>query len=198
MYESPKKILGKEKRNYFSNCEIPLTITEGRLMAINDKFLVLPWKKPGYINIVDSNNPCNLNINNNNNIYATDSTILDLEFSPFNSNILAICNENNSVILSYIDKEKNNFNQSICYKGHKNKVNFVNFNPIVSNLMCSSTTNGEIHIWDSLKMKSIHEFNSTNPNSVFWNPIGNTIGISTKNKHFYIYDPRKKNFIFGI
>jgi len=193
-----KKIEGKEKKYSFSNCEIPSVITEGRLMAINDKFLVLPWQKPGYINIVDSKIPCNLSLNNNCNLFKTDySNILDMEFSPFNSNVLAFCNENNSVILSYISEEKNHFNQSNCYKNHNNKVNFVNFNPIVSNLMCSGTTSGDIHIWDSLKMKTIHEYKSSNPNSIFWSPNGNLIGISTKSKYFYVYEPRQKKYIFS-
>ena len=188
-----KKIQGKEKRHCFSNCMTPFVSTEGRLMAINDKYLVLPWQKPGLINIVDPNNPTNLSINNN--IFTIEnSNILDMEFSPFNSNILALCNENNSVILSYIDKEKDPFNDS--YKGHNNKVGFVNFNPIVSSLMCSSTLYGEIHIWDSYKMKLIYEFKTKNPNSVWWCPNGSLIGISTKNKYLYIYDPRQKNFIF--
>ena len=197
MYGQPqKKIEGKEKKNFFTNCSISSISTEGRLMAINDKYLVIPWQKPGYINIVDSNNPTNLLQNNN--IFKTEnSNILDMEFSPFNSNILALCSENNSVILSYISEEITNFNQSNCYKSHKNKVSFVNFNPIVSNLMCSSTSYGEIHIWDSSKMKPIIEFRLSSPNSIFWNPNGSMIGISTKNKFFYIFDPRQEKYIFN-
>ena len=191
-----KKVQGKEKKNYFTNCSIPSVSTEGRLIAINDKYLVMPWLKPGLISIVDSNNP--INLSQYNNLFETDkSNILDLEFSPFNSNILAICNENNSVILSYINEDKNNFDQSNCYKGHKNKVGFVNFNPIVSNLMCSSTLYGEIHVWDSYKMKPIYEYKVTSPNSIFWNPNGSLIGVSTKTKYFYVYDPRQKNIVYS-
>ena len=105
MYDLKKIIVGKEKKNYFANCSIPNIITEGRLMAINDKYLVIPWQMPGYINIVDSNKPKNLSMNNN--VFKMEnSNILDMEFSPFNSNILALCNDNSSVILSYINEEK--------------------------------------------------------------------------------------------
>ena len=110
-----KKLEGKEIKNYFSNCSIPSVSTEGRLIAINDKYLVMPWLKPGLISIVDSNNP--INLSQNNNIFETDkSNILDMEFSPFNSNILAICNENNSVILSYINEDINNLIKVIFIK----------------------------------------------------------------------------------
>ena len=35
------KIQGKELNNCFTNCIIPNTITDGRLMAVNDKYLIM-------------------------------------------------------------------------------------------------------------------------------------------------------------
>jgi hypothetical protein len=58
------KIDGFEMNKYFSNCSIPYITTDGRLMAINDKYLAMPWIVPGEINIVKSNKPRNLAFNN--------------------------------------------------------------------------------------------------------------------------------------
>ena len=55
------KIEGKELKEHFSNCQIFSSNSDGRLMAINDKYLAMAWigkdKKVGNIKLVDSNKP---------------------------------------------------------------------------------------------------------------------------------------------
>ena len=184
-----KKIQGKELSNHFTNCKIPNTITDGRLMAVNDQYLALTWDVPGSINLVDSNNPCNLNKYYN--IFSIEnSNILDMEFSPFNSNILGFSNENKKIhIAKFV---ANNEIESDSYKYHSNKVCFINFNPIASNVICSSTSYGEVHIWDTINFKPQMEYKfSNNVNSILWNPNGSLLGISTSNKLLTIIDPRE-------
>lgn len=196
-----RKVNGYEISKYFKNCSLPdITSNDGRLLAINDKFLVMPWKYPGQINIVNSENPIDLSSNNNQIFNYGNSTILDMEFSPFNSNVLAISNENNSVILSNIKEgNKIKLNSNFYYHGNKiRKVVFINFNPIASNIMCSCTTSHELHIFDSLQLKQISRFNVENyPNSISWNPNGSLVGISTKTGLFQCIDPRKRELIFN-
>ena len=123
------------------------------------------------------------------------ANILDMEFSPFDNNILCHSNDNNNVIISTITEEnENNMNiSSSTYGGHVKKVNFINFNPIASNIMCSSTSYGELHVWDSNKFKNCIKYNfSNNPNNVFWSPYGDLIGISFKNRFLNVLDPRSK------
>ena len=88
------KIQGKELNKCFTNCIIPNTITDGRLMAVNDKYLIMAWNdKPGAINVVNPDNPCDLE-NYIDTFNVQDSNILDMEFSPFNSDIFYFSNEN--------------------------------------------------------------------------------------------------------
>ena len=103
-----KNIVSKETK-YFSNCSLSTTSTEGRLISINEKYLAMAWKNKGELNIIDSNNLKNSNTNNF--ITTSDkSNILDIEFYPFDTNILGFGNENNSVILSKILEENQKIN----------------------------------------------------------------------------------------
>ena len=81
------------------------------------------------------------------------------------------------------------------YKKHKNKVNFIKFNPVASNIMCSSTLFREVHIWDSIKFETCIQLPECkyNPTSIHWSQDGNLIGISTKKEFLNIFDSRQKN-----
>ena len=191
-------VQGVEKKNHFSNCFISSSITDGRLMALNDKYLALAYLGKGNINLLDSSQPINL-LNYKSKVQFEDSNILDMEFSPFDSNLLCFSNENNHVFLSKINyKSEDNieFNSNV-YNGHEKKVNFVNFNPIASNIMVSGTSYGDIHIWESEEFKTYMQFRlSYNPSSILWSPNGDLIGVTTKNKFLTIYDPRNRNAVF--
>ena len=192
-----RKIDRYEVDQHFSNCLIPSTLTDGRLMAINDKFLAIPWiqNKQSHINIAYSNNPVNLASN----LYGITkspefSNILDMEFSPFNSNILAYSTDINSVILSMIQEgQEKIYIKPSYYKQHSKKVSFVNFNPIASNVMCSCTTTGELHIWDTNSFQNFGRYAIKDPYTVSWSPNGDLIGISTKSRTFHFFDPRNSN-----
>ena len=191
-------VQGVEKKSHFSNCFISSSTTDGRLMAINDKYLAIAYIGKGNIKLLDSSQPINL-MNNNSKVQFEDSNILDMEFSPFDSDLLCFSNENNHVFLSrinYLSADNIEFNSDV-YQGHEKKVNFINFNPIASNVMVSSTSFGDIHIWESKEFKTYNQFKlAYNPSNISWSPNGDLIGITAKNKILTIYDPRKKNAVF--
>ena len=117
-----KKLISEEIK-YFSNCNFSTIETDGRLISKNEKYLAIAQKSPGVINIIDSNNLYNLS--NKNMISTNDkSNILDMEFSPFDSNILAYSNENNSVIISKIveNDKKITLSSFDTFQKHQNKV----------------------------------------------------------------------------
>ena len=190
---------GEVAKDHFSNCFLNSTIINGRLMAINDKYLALSHGTRGNIKIFVPSKPQPINlIENASTIESENSNILDMEFSPFDSNILCFSNENGHVFISRINNEsENNFKYiSKSYEGHDKKVNFINFNPIASNIIVSSTSKGDIHVWESKEYKTYIKFRAHSPNTILWSPNGDLIGVSTKNimnKYLTIYDPRNKN-----
>ena len=194
-----KKIQGAEQTEYFTNCFTSDYQIDGRSIAVNDNYLAISWEKAGLIKLANTYEPQNL-YNNNTGFKFEDSNILDMEFSPFENNILCFSNENNNIYMTkLIDDSKNtiNINASI-YKGHENKINSLNFNPIASNLMCSCTYNGDIHVWDSKKFETHIDFSITdNPNSIIWNPNGDLLGITTKKGFLNIYDARSSEILYN-
>ena len=189
-----KKIIVNIRNDYFSGCFLSDEQTEGRLMEVNEKYLAMSWKYNGRIVIVDSSKPKYIQ-SDSPYLKGNDSIILDLEFSPFNNNILASGYSDNSVLLWNIPKEgltKVITNQNTIYNKHKNKVNFINFNPIASDVICSSTYQGDIHIWSVEKRDNFIKFKTDYPTIVSWNQNGNLIGVYTKNNNINIFDPRNR------
>ena len=189
------QIKGALKTDHFTNCLLSSSITDGRLMAVNDKYLALAWMGKGQIKLLNPYNPINVS-----RFYSTASyemcDILDMEFSPFDQDILSFGSENNSVYILRIHvQDENNINiNSDVYSGHTKKVSLINFNPIASNIICSSTSYGEVHVWDSYIFQTRSSLKlPSNPNLISWSPNGDLIGISTKNRILNIFDPRIKN-----
>ena len=199
-----KKILfqGVETNKHFSKCFLNSTPTDGSLMAFNDKYLALAYGELGNIKLL---NPTQIQPINNNilTIESENSYILDMEFSPFYSNMLCFGNENGNVFLSRINHESANNSKynSTIYKGFNKKVNFINFNPIESNKIISGTSYGDIHIWDSKEFKTYMKYKSDNPITILWSPNGDLIGVSSgsiTNRFLSIYDPRNKNAVYQV
>ena len=192
-----KNIVSEEKKQ-ISNCDFSKIKTDGRLISINEKYLAIAQNSPGVINIIDSNDLNNLSKNNM--ISTNDkSNILDMEFSPFDSNILAYSTENKSVIISKIDEKDKKITLSSfdTFQRHQKKVNMVSFNPVASNIMSSGTLYGEVYIWDSTNLKEIYrELPKTSQNltSLLWAPDGKSIGISTKKGVLNIFDIRENKY----
>ena len=147
------KIDGFEIKDHFSNCELSKASNEGRMIAVNEKYLAMIWKNNAEIVIVDSSKP--LSIRDNLPRIKGLRHISDLEFSPFNNNIVSSCNVNknniNSVHLWKIPENglhENLTKELLDYKGHTKKVIFINFNPVVSELICSGAITAEIRVWN--------------------------------------------------
>ena len=188
-----------ENKDIFTSCQLNNIGTEGRIMSVNEKFIAFSWIEKGEILVVDSSQQLELN-NSFPRIKGSQIPILDLEFSPFNNNILCSSHSNGSVFLWKIPENGLNENivkESLVYKEHKKNVNFVNFNPCVQDAICTAESFGKIHIWNAEKGKKYIEYSSKGiPTSVQWNPEGKLIGASTKVQSMNISDPRTKAIIF--
>ena len=195
-----KTISFLKKKEKFTNCFLSDEETEGRLFAVNEKFLAISKKdkdkkKEGLL-IVDSSKHINLNQDlpvitwNNKKIY-------DIEFSPLYNNILASCYEDFIFLLVVPQNGLNNnltTNQYSTYSKHNNRINFVNFNPMEPIKILSSTIDGEINVWNLENRENYISLKTdNNPSTVSWNPNGILIGATTKSDNINIFDTRDKN-----
>ena len=191
-----KNIVYKEKEDKFSDLSLNKDKIEGRSIAINNNYLAMSWVNCDIV-LVNSSKPCKIN-KEHPHIKYNYSKSNDIEFSPFNNNILVSAYDN-SVVLWKIPNEdiKVNITKEFqIYKKHTKKVTNVTFNPAVDNILCSGALGNEIHIWNPEKGDNYIEFKSVdNPSMISWNPNGNLVGVSTKNKFINIFDPRSNKLI---
>ena len=194
-----KNAMGEDKRDKFTSCLVSTVSTEGRLISVNSNFLAMAWSNMGEVVVVDSSQPFNVKPDQPR-IKGHRANILDLEFSPFSSDLLAASYDDCSVLLYKIPEGglTEHLTQEVqLYQKHTKKVPFVTFNPLASDVLCSAGFNGEIHIWNALKGETFCELNAEDqPTWVSWSPNGALLGATTKNKNIYIFDPRSNKLVF--
>ena len=193
-----KNALGADQKAKFSKCAVTTVSTEGRLLAVNGNFLAMSWNNAGEIVVVDSNKPFELKIHQPR-IKGDHFNILDLEFSPFSSDLLACSRDDYSVLLYKIPEGglTNNITKEVqAFKKHTKKVPFVTFNPVASDVVCSGAFLGEILVWNAIKGETFCELKADDtPTLVAWNPNGTLIGATNKKKNINIFDVRANKMI---
>ena len=188
-----KNVIGADKKEKFTNCRVTTVSTEGRYIAVNGHFLAMSWERLGEVVVIDSAKPHNIDPDQPR-IKGHRANVLDLEFSPFSSDLLACSYDDGAVLLWKIPEDglKRDMTEEVqLYQKHSKKVPFVTFNPIASDVVCSAAFLGEIHIWNIIKREKFCELKADDtPTLVSWSPNGTLIGATTKNKFMNIFDPR--------
>ena len=191
-----KELKGEDKEGKFTNCYLGIAYQQNRLIAVNKKYLAMIWENNKKIIVMDSSKPKKIPYQIPYLIIPNNA--LDLEFSPFNDNILA-SSSHSSVLLWKIPEKgvtENIMKEEGTYAKHNNKVLFINFNPVNSDKICSSTYTGEIHVWNQSKLEKENEIKLGNPTNVLWNPNGSLIGATTQDKNMNVFDPRNKGICY--
>ncbi len=186
------------KKEKFTSCSVTTVSTEGRIIAVNGNFLAMAWNIEGEIVVVDSLTPFSIKPDQPR-LKGHRANVLDLEFSPFSSDLLACAYDDNAVLLWKIPEGglKEHMTQEVqIYQKHTKKVPWVTFNPVASDVVASAAFNGELHIWNALKAESYVELKADDaPTCLNWNANGSLIGVTCKNKHINIFDPRENKMI---
>ena len=195
-----KNALGEIKKEHFTNCNATTVSTEGRYLAVNGNFLAMSWSNQGEIVVVDSSSFCSCKPDQPR-IKGRRANVLDLEFSPHSSDLLAAAFDDCMVSLYKIPEgglTKHLTQEVQIYQKHAKKVPFVTFNPVASNVICTGAFLGDIHIWNALTGDSYVELKADEtPTCVQWNPNGTLIGATTKKKTINIFDPRSNKLIMS-
>ena len=193
-----KNAIGADKKEKFTNCSVTTVSTEGRLIAVNGNFLAMSWSNMGEVVVVDSSSPFSIKPDQPR-LKGHRANVLDLEFSPFSSDLLACSYDDNAVLLWKIPEGglTEHMTQEVqIYQKHSKKVPFVAFNPVASDVICSGAFLGELHIWNVIKGDTFCELKADDtPTLISWNPNGTLIGATTKNKYMNIFDPRANKMI---
>ena len=194
-----KNAIGQDKKEKFTDCSVTTVSTEGRLIAVNGNFLAMSWSNIGEVVVVDSATPFRVK-SDQPRLKGHRANILDLEFSPFSSDLLACAYDDYSVLLYKIPEgglKENITQEAQSYVKHTKKVPFVTFNPVAADVVCSGAFQGEIQVWSVVKNETFVDLKADDtPTIVGWNPNGTLIGATTKNKFMNVFDPRANKMVF--
>lgn len=150
-------------------------------------FAVVPYSNTGKL---DAKTPL---------ITGHKNPVLDLDFNPFNDNLIASASEDCYVKIWGIPEGglKENMSEPLqTLSGHKRKVGTVQFNPVANNILCSSSTDFSVKVWDIEKASPIVSADALHTDiiqSADWNYTGNLIVTSCKDKKIRVIDPRSNS-----
>jgi WD40 repeat protein len=121
--------------------------------------------------------------------------VLDIEFSPFNPNIVASASEDGYAKIWQIPDgglTETLTTPAQSLQGHRRKVGTVNWNPIASNVLATTSTDFVVKIWDVEKGESRTDVSGHSDiiQSAAWNYNGTTFATASKDKKVRLIDPR--------
>ena len=157
-----------------------------RPIALNAKYTALNSGNHGEIILYNKNKE-----NVPQKIKLDDNDILDLEFSPFNNEHLALYTKNN--IISIYDLSEYNENDEQMKPKYtlnpKNEITLMTFNPAKPNILCICDKTGNMCIWDINSDKTFNQLNGENDSTgLLWSPNGNLIEICFNDGLLKIYN----------
>jgi coronin-1B/1C/6 len=123
--------------------------------------------------------------------------VLDLEFNPFNDNVLATVSEDcyGKVWVIPPDFQGTNDKESQLLKGHQRKVGNVAWNPTAENVLATGGTDFAVKIWDV--NTGDEKFNFPGHNGIIqslnWNYDGSLLSSFCKDAKLRVFDPRQQS-----
>jgi len=178
----------------------PQCTGEGNYIAANDKFfcyagiggggpvVVYPLNKPGRL-------PHNVPT-----LQVHKDAVLDFEFHPFNSNLLATGGEDCHIKVSQIPDEGLKAPQTeflVDLEGHERKINVLHFHPTANNILASASADLTLKVWDIEKQSNLYTFSDFGDvcQSFDWKADGSLLTTTCKDLHIRVFDPRSQGSV---
>lgn len=125
------------------------------------------------------------------------AAVLDIEFNPFNENLIASCSEDCNICITQIPE--GGVTEKITtpvqtLQGHKRKVGTLNFHPCANNILATSSSDFTVKIWDIEKGEDLFTTGGHSDiiQSCCWNRDGSLIASACRDKKLRIIDPRSQ------
>jgi coronin-1B/1C/6 len=173
-------------------------------VTASGKWVAVAWQTGGggAIGILDAKRPGKLEPTQVPLISGHKGAILDLEFDPFNDDMIATASEDCTAKLWRIPSEglaaSSQLTEDVqTLKGHKKKVGVVRFHPVVENLIATAGQDYEVKVWDIERGAAIfttlgHE---NLIQSLDWNYDGSLLCSNAKDKRVRVIDPRTQSVV---
>jgi len=129
--------------------------------------------------------------------------VLDIEFNPFNDNIIGSTSEDGYAKVWRIPDgglTSNLTTAAQSLSGHKRKVGTLNWNPVANNILATTSSDYTVKVWDveTGQVKFDIGGHSDIIQSSTWDYTGNQFATSSKDKKVRIIDPRSNSIVKEI
>ncbi|CAG9472601.1 unnamed protein product [Plasmodium vivax] len=192
-----KNLYPDPSNNLFDDLRICSRVIDSCGLACSSGFVAVPWEVEGggLIGAIRLENqmrkPPVIKLKGHT------SSILDLQFNPCFSEILASGSEDLTIRVWEIphnDESVKEIKDPQCIlKGHKKKISIIDWNPMNYYIMCSSGFDSFVNIWDIENEKRAFQIIMPKKlSSLKWNVKGSLLSGTCVGKHMHIIDPRKK------
>jgi len=169
--------------------------------SASSNWIAMAWEAAGggSVGILDAKKPGKLEPTKVPLLTGHKGAVLDLDFNPFNDDILATASEDMSIkiwnIKGGFEGHKTDAVQTLS--GHQKKVGAVKWHPTADNIMASAGADYVVKVWDvesgQAKYKSDGAQNLIQ--SVDWNYDASLLCTNAKDKVFRIIDPRQQTVV---
>jgi coronin-1B/1C/6 len=197
-----KNIFGeRDKAGSFDDVNPKTTInSDGSIIDVSSEFVAVNWNTSGggavgifrtrNFERVKSSFPL---------IYGHTAIVSDIKFSPLNPFLLATSSDDGKVKIWNIpaDGLKDDLREETQrLTGHKKKVNIIQWNPVVSEVIASFGNDNDLLISDITKGDEIFRLHTEDPGfNIEWNSTGSQIISSLKSKNITIWDVRSLSVV---
>jgi len=129
--------------------------------------------------------------------------VLDVEFNPFNENIVASVSEDCYAKIWAIPEQglKENMTTPVQnLSGHRKKVGTLNFHPVANNVLATTSADSTVKIWD-IETGQVRLDVGGHPDiiqSSAWDYTGTMYATASKDKKIRLIDPRAGSIIGDI
>lgn len=121
--------------------------------------------------------------------------VLDMDFNPFNMNLVATASDDASVKVTRFPEgglEKTITDETVALYGHQKRAHSCKFNPVAENVLLSASYDHTVKLWDIEAQQEVISFeeHSELVQSVVWNRDGSQVATTSKDKQIRLFDPR--------
>eukprot|EP01121_Diplochlamys_sp_Union-15-3_P022234 TRINITY_DN93_c0_g1_i1.p1 TRINITY_DN93_c0_g1~~TRINITY_DN93_c0_g1_i1.p1 ORF type:complete len:454 (-),score=105.88 TRINITY_DN93_c0_g1_i1:23-1384(-) len=196
-----RHVFGKPARSEdcFSGIKLSKTAWDSNLIKANPKFVAVCWETGGggAVGILNQKNTGKLGSVPL--VAGHKGPVLDIDFNPFNDNLLATASEDCYVKIWHLPDTGLTSNLTAenavqDLRGHTRKVGTCDFNPVANNVLATSATDYSVRLWDIEKGSELFTVNAAATNIIqclAWNYNGSLLAQLSKDKKLRLIDPRQ-------
>ncbi|KNC83213.1 hypothetical protein SARC_04538 [Sphaeroforma arctica JP610] len=184
---------GTKKESCFDGIPITKSAHDSMFIDVNDKFVAICLQSGGGAFAVLKHDQVGRLDMNHPKVSGHKAPVLDVQWNPFNANMVASASEDCTVKVWLIPEEgitENTDTPAVTLEGHQKKVGHVMWHPTAADILFSSSADNSIKVWNVATGECVNTF-ECHPNTVFqmsFNWDGSRMVTTCKDKKVRIID----------